>query len=50
MRSAKLLVERLLKELMPLADDCVILERGATVWQGAPGALDDTVSNRYLGV
>ena len=47
---AILIVDKTLKELMPLADDCVILERGATVWQGAPGALDDAVSNRYLGV
>ncbi len=47
---AILIVDKTLRELMPLADDCVILERGTTVWGGPPSALDDEVSNRYLGV
>jgi branched-chain amino acid transport system ATP-binding protein len=47
---AILIVDKTLKELMPLADDCVILERGATVWQGAPRELDVAISDRYLGV
>ena len=47
---AILIVDKTLKELMPLADDCVILERGTTVWQGAPGELDAAISDRYLGV
>jgi len=47
---AILIVDKTLKELMRLADDCVILERGTTVWQGAPGGLDAAVSDRYLGV
>jgi branched-chain amino acid transport system ATP-binding protein len=47
---AILIVDKTLKELMLLADDCVILERGATVWRGAPGGLDAAISDRYLGV
>ena len=47
---AILIVDKTLRELLPLADDCVILERGATVWRGAPGGLDAAVSDRYLGV
>jgi len=47
---AILIVDKTLRELMPLADKCVILERGATVWTGPPGDLDDAVSDRYLGV
>jgi branched-chain amino acid transport system ATP-binding protein len=47
---AILIVDKTLRELMPLADDCVILERGATVWNGPPSMLDDEISNRYLGV
>jgi len=47
---AILIVDKTLKELLPLADDCVILERGKTVWNGPPGDLGDEVSKRYLGV
>jgi branched-chain amino acid transport system ATP-binding protein len=47
---AILIVDKTLKELLPLADDCVILERGATVWSGPPGDLDGAVSDRFLGV
>ena len=47
---AILIVDKTLKELLPLADGCVILERGATVWRGPPRALDAAVSDRYLGV
>ncbi|GAF85978.1 unnamed protein product, partial [marine sediment metagenome] len=47
---AILIVDKTLRELMPLADDCVILERGVTVWNGPPGEIDDAVSGRYLGV
>lgn len=47
---AILIVDKTLKELMLLADDCVILERGATVWRGAPRGLDAAISDRYLGV
>ena len=47
---AILIVDKTLKELLPLADDCVILERGLTVWNGPPGKLDGAVSDRFLGV
>jgi len=47
---AILIVDKTLKELLPLADNCVILERGTTVWAGAPGKLDAGVLGRYLGV
>jgi len=47
---AILIVDKTVKELLPLADDCVILERGMTVWTGPPGMLDSSVSDRYLGV
>ena len=47
---AILIVDKTLRELLPLADNCVILERGATVWSGPPGDLDGAVSDRFLGV
>ena len=47
---AILIVDKTLKEVLPLADECVILERGATVWHGPPQRLDAAVSDRYLGV
>ena len=47
---AILIVDKTLKEILPLADRCVILERGATVWSGPPDKLDAAVSDRYLGV
>ncbi|MHA7879857.1 MAG: ABC transporter ATP-binding protein [Saccharospirillum sp.] len=45
-----LLVDKSLKELMPIADHCVVLEKGRTAWQGEPDALTDDLTNRYLGV
>jgi branched-chain amino acid transport system ATP-binding protein len=47
---AILIVDKTLKELKPLADACVVLERGAVAWQGPPGALTPEVEQRYLGV
>jgi branched-chain amino acid transport system ATP-binding protein len=47
---AILIVDKTLGEILPLAERCVILERGATVWQGQPDALTPEVSDRYLGV
>ena len=47
---AILIVDKTLRELLPLADACVILERGTTVWSGPPGDLDGAVSDRFLGV
>ena len=45
-----LMVDKSLAELLPLADHCVVLERGRTVWQGPPGALGPKIAGRYLGV
>jgi branched-chain amino acid transport system ATP-binding protein len=45
-----LIVDKTLAELMPVADRCIILERGATAWTGAPETLDRNLQDRYLGV
>lgn len=47
-----LIVDKNLKDLLPLADACVILEKGHTVWQGRPDdlAADAALQDRYLGV
>jgi branched-chain amino acid transport system ATP-binding protein len=45
-----LAIDKTLKELARVADRCFILERGRTVWTGAPAALTDAVADRYLGV
>jgi branched-chain amino acid transport system ATP-binding protein len=47
---AILIVDKTLRELLPLADRAVMLERGRTVWQGAPGEIGPELSGRYLGV
>ena len=45
-----LVVDKSLKDLMQIADRCVIVERGATVWTGEPEALGPEISDRYIGV
>ncbi|MDN2565933.1 ABC transporter ATP-binding protein [Aquibium sp. A9E412] len=45
-----LIVDKTLSELLRLADRCTILEKGSTVWTGAPGALDAALQDRHLGV
>jgi branched-chain amino acid transport system ATP-binding protein len=49
---AILLVDKNLKDLLPLADACVILEKGASVWTGRAAELaeDAALQDRYLGV
>ncbi len=47
---AILVIDKSLKELGRVADRAVILERGATVWSGAMGALSPEVTQRYVGV
>jgi branched-chain amino acid transport system ATP-binding protein len=44
------IVDKTLSELLPLADACVILERGRTVWTGTPEMITSEVQQRYLGV
>ena len=47
-----LIVDKNLKDLLPLASSCVVLEKGRSVWSGSPDALaaDAELQNRYLGV
>ncbi len=45
-----LIVDKTLKEITKLADRCTIVEKGATVWNGAPADLTAEISDRYLGV
>jgi branched-chain amino acid transport system ATP-binding protein len=45
-----LVVDKTLAELLPCADRCFIIEKGATVWTGAPGELNSHIQDRYLGV
>ena len=45
-----LLVDKTLAELLPLADDCVILERGRSVWRGTPADITPHIEKTYLGL
>ena len=45
-----LIVDKTLRELLPIADHCIVLERGETVFDGEPANLTQTVQNQYLGV
>jgi branched-chain amino acid transport system ATP-binding protein len=47
---AILVVDKTLKEMMPVADRCTVLEKGRTVWQGRPAELGIDIQDRYLGV
>lgn len=45
-----LIVDKSLKELLPIVNSCTILERGKSVWTGAPVDLNTDLKSRYLGV
>ncbi len=45
-----LVVDKTLSELLPVADRCFVLEKGVTVFEGAPDALTPELQDRYLGV
>ncbi len=45
-----LMVDKTLSELLPVADRCIILEKGKTVWTGTPATLDTATQERFLGV
>jgi branched-chain amino acid transport system ATP-binding protein len=45
-----LVVDKTLSELLPVADRCVILENGKSVWQGPSGDVSAEIQDRYLGV
>jgi len=47
---ALLVVDKSLKELAPVADRAVILEKGRDVWSGSMGALTRELADRFLGV
>ncbi len=45
-----LMVDKTLSEILPLADHCVILERGQTAWNGMAKDLTEEITDKYLGV
>ncbi len=45
-----LVVDKAMDELLPVADSCVLLEKGCTVWSGKPAELTRKLQDRYLGV
>ncbi|MGE6783821.1 ABC transporter ATP-binding protein [Ensifer adhaerens] len=45
-----LVVDKTLSELLPVADRCFVLEKGTTVFEGAPAMLTPELQDRYLGV
>lgn len=45
-----LVVDKMLSEILPVADRVVVLERGVSVWSGAAGEFDHGTRDRYLGV
>lgn len=45
-----MLVDKSLKEILEIASRCVILEKGKSCWEGAPGDITDEIVDRYLGV
>lgn len=45
-----LIVDKTLRELLPLADACVILERGRSVWTGTPKDVTPEIEARFLRV
>lgn len=47
---AILVVDKTMDEVLSVADRCVVLERGRTVWSGVPAELTAELQDRYLGV
>ncbi|MBX3575253.1 MAG: ABC transporter ATP-binding protein [Mesorhizobium sp.] len=45
-----LVVDKTMVELLPVADRCVVLEKGHTAWTGRPDELTAELQDRYLGV
>jgi len=45
-----LVVDKTLSELLPVANRCVVLEKGVTVFEGTPADLTPDLQDRYLGV
>ena len=47
---AILIVDKTLKDLLPIADRCIILEKGQSVFNAAPELMDHKVQAQFLGV
>lgn len=47
---ALLIVDKSLAEILQVADACTILERGRSVWSGAPEDLSTDIRDSFLGV
>ncbi len=47
---AILVVDKTMDEVLGVADRCVVLEKGRTVWSGRPAELTPELQDRYLGV
>ena len=47
---AILVIDKSIKELSTVSDRAVILERGATVWDGPMSELTADISERYIGL
>ncbi|MGF1447275.1 MAG: ABC transporter ATP-binding protein [Pikeienuella sp.] len=47
---AILLVDKSVRAILRIADACVILERGRSIWHGAPGALSADLADRHHGL
>ena len=47
---AILIVDKTLKDLLPIADRCIILEKGKSVFNAAPELMNHKVQAKYLGV
>jgi branched-chain amino acid transport system ATP-binding protein len=47
---AILVVDKTMDEVLAVADRCVVLEKGRTVWNGRPSELTADIQDRYLGV
>ena len=45
-----LIVDKSLKELSRIADRCVILTKGSTIWEGKFDELDASMKSKHLGV
>jgi len=45
-----LVVDKTISELLTVANRCVVLEKGVTVFEGVPAGLTPSLQDRYLGV
>jgi len=43
-------VDKTMAELLPVADRCFLLEKGRTIWSGAPADLTQDLKQASLGI